>query len=229
MEIAAEWSWGIAGLLGIRIPAAIVASVAIRLHAGLPGGATIFRRCRGPWPWLASSPGALSVRWLALPQPVASWDRWGGSWGQPRRAPGAAVPAYPTTYAASPASYTSESIIRGANLYAQNCDVCHGPYGRGDGPAAASLAKMPADLAAHASSHRVGELFWWVAHGIPGTPMPGFTSLLSSAEIWDLVQFLRAQADAAAATTLTGRAQPWRSAIVAPDFTFELPGQNNSH
>jgi putative copper export protein/mono/diheme cytochrome c family protein len=136
-----------------------------------------------------------------------------------------AVPAYPTTYASPPVSYTTDSIVRGANTYAQSCVVCHGPYGRGDGSAAMSLPVLPADLAAHSSSHLPGELFWWVTHGIPGTPMPGFTPPLGNDEIWDLVQFLRAQSDAADATTLGNRVQPWRTAIVAPDFTFELGGQ----
>jgi putative copper resistance protein D len=136
-----------------------------------------------------------------------------------------AVPAYPTTYAPAPVSYTTDSIIRGATLYTQSCSVCHGPQGRGDGPAALTLPITPTDLAAHASGHRVGELFWWIAHGIPGTPMPGFTTRLSDAEIWDLVQFLRAQSDAEAATGLDNHVQPWRFAIVAPDFTFELAGQ----
>jgi putative copper resistance protein D len=136
-----------------------------------------------------------------------------------------AVPAYPTTYAEAPVRYTTDSIVRGANLYRQNCSICHGLYGRGDGPAALSLSITPTDLAAHASGHRVGELFWWIAQGIPGTPMPGFTSRLSDAEVWDLVQFLRAQSDAEAATALSNHVQPWRFAIVAPDFTFELAGQ----
>jgi hypothetical protein len=87
------------------------------------------------------------------------------------------------------------------------------------------LPIVPTDVAAHASGHRVGELFWWIAHGIPATPMPGFAPGLGDAEIWDLVQFLRAQSDAEAATALSNHVQPWRSAIVAPDFTFELAGQ----
>ena len=136
-----------------------------------------------------------------------------------------AVPAYPTTYAEAPIRYATDSIVRGASLYMQSCSVCHGPYGRGDGPAALSLSITPTDLAAHASGHRVGELFWWIAHGIPGTPMPGFAPRLSDAEIWDLVQFLRAQSDADAATVLSNHVQPWRYAIAAPDFTFELAGQ----
>ena len=136
-----------------------------------------------------------------------------------------AVPAYPSTYAEAPIRYATDSIARGANLYTQSCSVCHGPHGRGDGPAALSLSIVPTDLAAHASGHRVGELFWWTAHGIPRTPMPGFSPRLSDAEIWDVVQFLRAQSDAEAATALSNHVQPWRSAIVAPDFTFELAGQ----
>jgi mono/diheme cytochrome c family protein len=135
------------------------------------------------------------------------------------------VPAYPTSYAPSPAAYATGAIVRGADLYAQNCGVCHGPYGHGDGPAAASQSIVPTDLAAHASGHRVGDLFWWIAHGIPGTPMPAFAPRLDDTQIWDLVLFLRAQSDAAAATTLNNHAQPWRFAIVAPDFTFELDGE----
>jgi putative copper resistance protein D len=136
-----------------------------------------------------------------------------------------AVPAYPTTYAASPVRYTTGAIVRGASLYEQGCSVCHGALGHGDGPAAASLPIVPADLAAHGSSHRAGELFWWIAHGIPGTPMPAFAPRLSDPEIWDLVQFVRAQSDAAAATALTNHAQPWLYAIAAPDFAFELAGR----
>jgi putative copper resistance protein D len=136
-----------------------------------------------------------------------------------------AVPAYATTYATSPVRYTTATIVRGAGLYEQSCRVCHGALGRGDGPAAALLPIVPADLAAHGSSHRVGELFWWISHGIPGTPMPAFAPSLNDREVWELVQFVRAQSDAAAATALTSRAEPWLYAIAAPDFTFEVAGK----
>jgi mono/diheme cytochrome c family protein len=39
-----------------------------------------------------------------------------------------------------------ESNPAGAELYARYCASCHGATGRGDGPAAASLAPRPADL-----------------------------------------------------------------------------------
>jgi putative copper resistance protein D len=132
-----------------------------------------------------------------------------------------AVPAYPTTYAASPVRYTTDSIIRGASLYSEKCSSCHGVHGRGDGPAASSLSVKPANLVEHSQHHRVGDLFWQIAHGISGTPMPGFTPHLSDAEIWALVQFLRAQAESEEAMTMTASAEPWRP-IAAPDFTFEV-------
>src|SRR6266567_1088391 len=107
-----------------------------------------------------------------------------------------AVPAYPTTYVASPIRYTTDAIVHGASLYAQRCSTCHGIDGHGDGPAAPSLSVKPVNLVEDVPDHRAGELFWWIAHGIPGTAMPGFAPQLSAAEIWDLVQFLRAQSEA---------------------------------
>ena len=133
-----------------------------------------------------------------------------------------AVPAYPTTYVASPVRYNVEAIARGAALYAESCSTCHGRDGRGEGPVAASLSIKPAKLTDHAS-RRPGDLFWFIAHGKPQTRMPAFSPSMSDAKIWDLIWFLHAQADAEDAMSMTGHVQPWRP-IVAPDFTFELPG-----
>jgi putative copper resistance protein D len=130
-------------------------------------------------------------------------------------------PAYPTSYAASPVHYTTTAIARGGELYAQNCASCHGQLGHGDGPAGGSLALKPANLAEHGASHRPGDLYWWIAHGIAGTSMPGFAAKLSDTDIWTVVQFLRALSDAEAAESMNGNTQPPR-AVRAPDFTFEL-------
>ena len=134
------------------------------------------------------------------------------------------APAYPTTYAASPVRYTAEAIAGGAVLYASNCSACHGHLGRGDGPAGGSLPTKPTDLTERALQHREGELFWWIAHGIPGTPMRGHAPPLSELEVWRLVQFLFAQAEARDAVAMTDRIKPLRP-IAAPDFTFERPGR----
>jgi copper resistance protein D len=128
--------------------------------------------------------------------------------------------AYPTTYAKAPGSYSTEAIALGAATFVANCAPCHGARGHGDGPLAASLTIKPANLIEHALHHRPGDLFWWIAQGIPPTPMPAFSGRLDDDEIWNAVRYLHALTDADAARTLSSRIDPWR-AIVAPDFTFE--------
>jgi putative copper resistance protein D len=148
---------------------------------------------------------------LALTSAVAAWLL--------------AVPAYPDTYLRSPAPYAVPSIARGAALFKEHCTTCHGDYGYGDGPAAASLPVRPANLAdAHLLTHTDGDIYWWLTNGIPGTPMPGFGDSLSETGRWDLVNFLRAQAEAEKGRTLGDTVEPGR-AIAAPDFAFQIDGR----
>ncbi|SPH17014.1 hypothetical protein DEA8626_00528 [Defluviimonas aquaemixtae] len=54
-----------------------------------------------------------------------------------------------TTIAAALAALAAcapERQVSGRALYAEYCTSCHGPGGRGDGPAAEGLGKRPADL-----------------------------------------------------------------------------------
>ena len=113
------------------------------------------------------------------------------------------VQAFPTSYAHSPVRYGSLAVAHGMSVYAENCAACHGPYGYGDCPAAASLAKRPADLTgAHLYHHGEGTLFWWVSHGMDEGVMPGFAGELDSNRLWDVVNFIRARA-AGATMTMT--------------------------
>jgi len=132
------------------------------------------------------------------------------------------VEAFPTSFMHSPIRYGALSVARGLPLYAENCVLCHGPYGYGDGQAAASLPIKPADLTgAHLFHHGEGTLFWWVSHGIAGTPMPAFADQLSESQRWDLLNFLRAQADAEHANAMTADSGGWAD-VVAPDFAFQI-------
>jgi putative copper export protein/mono/diheme cytochrome c family protein len=131
-----------------------------------------------------------------------------------------AGPAHPTSFAHPPVKYTTLAIARGGASYDVNCAQCHGLDGRGDGPSAAALPIRPADLAAHALHHRSGDLFWWIAHGIPDTPMPAFSPRLGDEELWGLVQYLRALSESRAARALTNDVAPFRP-IAAPDFSFQ--------
>ena len=131
-----------------------------------------------------------------------------------------ATPAYPTTYASSPIHYTADAIVAGATLYGVNCGGCHGRYRLDGGRVSSQAGSATSDPTDHALRHRDGEHYWWIAHGIPGTPMPAFGSRLSDDDIWNVVEFLNAQVEAEEAMAMADRIKPLR-AIVAPDFAFE--------
>jgi mono/diheme cytochrome c family protein len=128
------------------------------------------------------------------------------------------VPAYPTTYAASPVHYTTSAIADGARLFTAHCAACHGSDGAG--PTVGSAVQAP-DLLRHAARHRPGEVYWWIAHGRAGTAMPAFAPPLASEEIWSIVQFLHALSDSAGLAGTDASLAARR--VPAPDFNFELP------
>jgi len=131
------------------------------------------------------------------------------------------VPAHPTTYLESPIPYSAISVLRGAPLYAGHCETCHGPYGNGDGPLADSLPRRPPNLSARLSVRREGDLLWSIRFGVPGTTMPGFRERIGEEATWDLLNFLRAQANVDAGRRMNASVERWR-AVTAPDFTFQI-------
>jgi putative copper export protein/mono/diheme cytochrome c family protein len=137
-------------------------------------------------------------------------------------------PAYPTSFYAPAEAYAAPSIVRGATLYAENCESCHGATGRGDGPAAASLSIRPANLTeAHLFTHTPGDLFWWVSQGRADGAMPGFASVMNPSERWDVINFIRARA-ASILIQQTGPRVTMVAAYPVPDFAFEQRGKQNT-
>ena len=102
------------------------------------------------------------------------------------------IDAYPTTFVPNPLPATPEVIERGRRVFMENCASCHGPEGRGNGPAAAGMLPPPADLTGvHTRQHTDGDLYWWITHGIDGTAMPAFDRRLSEEERWAVIRFIR--------------------------------------
>jgi cytochrome c oxidase cbb3-type subunit II len=88
---------------------------------------------------------------------------------------GAALNAHPArtrrTHEA-PALPLVNDLARGQRLYARHCAACHGPGGEGNGPGAAALLPVPANLAAHDYSlARLSDVLW---NGVDGTAMPAW-------------------------------------------------------
>ena len=71
-----------------------------------------------------------------------------------------------------------------------NCASCHGPGGKGDGPAAAALPPpKPANWTADPVQKQTdGELFWKIANGRGAMPP---WKHLPDKDRWDLVNFIR--------------------------------------
>jgi len=98
----------------------------------------------------------------------------------------------PTTGIANPLPNDTATLARGQQLFAQNCAVCHGAGGKGDGPLGQNLNPRPVDLTgSHLTTHTDGDLYWWIGHGIAGTGMPSFTGTLPDQDIWALIRYIR--------------------------------------
>lgn len=195
-----RFSWeATRGLPGVQTRVALGSQIALLgLVAGLLAVLVPARR----WRWTLGAGGGALALGLAVALPPL------------------AVDAYPTTYLRPAVAYAASSIVDGLALYRTHCARCHGPEGYGDGPDAAGLRPRPADLTAkHAADHTVGDMFWWLTRGIPGSAMPAFADRLSPDARWDVINALRTLAAAERARPLGAgiRPTPW---LVAPDFTY---------
>ena len=82
--------------------------------------------------------------------------------------------------------------LRGEALFGRHCSGCHGPTGRGDGPAAEALLPAPRDLAtAHFSDRALSRILW---AGVPGSSMPAWNELPAN-DLRALAVFVRSLDD----------------------------------
>lgn len=112
--------------------------------------------------------------------------------------PSAEGSAQPITW--PPGSDLAAGTPIGQRIYAQHCAVCHGPDGKGDGPAAPSLVPRPRDFSggvfkfkSSASSQppRRDDVRRSIRLGVAGTSMPAWEDLLSAQEIDAVAEFVR--------------------------------------
>jgi mono/diheme cytochrome c family protein len=92
----------------------------------------------------------------------------------------------------SPVADTPEALRKGRALFQRHCTVCHGPKGKGDGPAGADAR----DLTDPAVQRRLtdGEIFWKVSTGRKKEDemaMPAFARQIGTEDRWRIVRFVR--------------------------------------
>ena len=92
----------------------------------------------------------------------------------------------------NPTKAEDASIARGKELFAINCQMCHGVTGEGNGPIAAFLTKFkPANLTSPLiKAFPDGQIFMTITNGVPDR-MPPLNENLTVSERWDVVNYVR--------------------------------------
>lgn len=95
-----------------------------------------------------------------------------------------------------PVAADEAAFTAGAQIYKDHCAVCHGLPGQPQTAIASGMFPKPPKLmqGTGVTDDPPGETYWKVAGGIRMTGMPGFSSTLSTTQMWQ-VSLLCANAD----------------------------------
>ena len=104
-----------------------------------------------------------------------------------------------------PGADLDRSAPLGMRIFARHCAVCHGPNGRGNGPAAPSMFPRPRDFSSGRFKYKstaAGEpptdvdLLRTVRDGLPASAMPYFAGLLTTEELSAVVEQVKSFSNA---------------------------------
>lgn len=101
----------------------------------------------------------------------------------------------------SPLTVNPAVIASGKKLFADKCQKCHGPEGKGDGPDGEPEHQQDMNLtvASRAARNPDGVVFYKIWNGRASPKMPEFSKELTKEQAWAIVayvQTLRAKSDA---------------------------------
>ena len=91
----------------------------------------------------------------------------------------------------SPLQPTPENLSAGEQTFTDNCVLCHGEKGAGDGLGAKAIKVKPADFTDKKlmGAETDGAIFWKMSEG--RGPMPAWKEVLTDKERWQLVLYIR--------------------------------------
>lgn len=99
-----------------------------------------------------------------------------------------------------PGKDLSETALLGQRIYAKRCAICHGPDGKGNGPAAPSMIPRPRDFTQGKFKYKTtakdqppsdSDLFQTVSKGLNASAMPYWHDLLNDNEIKAVVAYIK--------------------------------------
>ena len=91
----------------------------------------------------------------------------------------------------NPFAGDAKAVAAGKELYSKNCQKCHGPGGKGDGPDADpdSMEDMDLTNPKRASRNSDGIVFYKIYNGRAKPKMPAQKDKLTKDEIWKIVSY----------------------------------------
>jgi mono/diheme cytochrome c family protein len=115
-----------------------------------------------------------------------------GADGSSKNEGGAAAPgSVPAEFSGKTNPFGLEAAEAGAVMFNNNCVACHGPQGRGDGPAGTALDPAPKNLPELSATVGDDYLFWRISAGSEGTSMPAWKGVLTDEQIWQVIAYIR--------------------------------------
>ena len=87
----------------------------------------------------------------------------------------------------NPIEASEKSIATGSDLFKKHCQVCHGQSGEGNGPKAASLQKIPANLKV---SRKKPDSYLFSQIYLGRGSMPQNKKILSEEDCWHIINYI---------------------------------------
>jgi mono/diheme cytochrome c family protein len=93
----------------------------------------------------------------------------------------------------NPIALDDKSFERGKKVYSQNCASCHGTDKKGMSAEETGLGVSPPNLKKRIATHSDGDFFWKIQQG--RNDMPAFNNDLTKQQIWDVINYIRSDAE----------------------------------
>src|SRR5579859_20266 len=124
----------------------------------------------------------------------------------------------------APVPATEATFLAGADIYKQNCAVCHGLPGESQSPIALGMFPKPPELfhGTGVTDDPAWETYWKAKNGFRLTGMPGFKDHLNDTQLWQ-VSVLLANADKISPAVKAALTSP--PAIAAPPAAAVAPAK----
>lgn len=81
-------------------------------------------------------------------------------------------------------------LARGQKMFNTYCNVCHGPYGEGDGSVVPKFPRPPTLLSDKIRGYPDGNIFYIISRG--QNLMPSYAPQIEKADRWAIVHYIRA-------------------------------------